>query len=143
MLQFFAEPSLVQWQQHILVLDRPFPARLQEVYPPFQPPFSSCGDAGREWAAGGAGRAAAILQRLIDAAAAEGRLRPEETAAAAGALAVLLEGYLACPVRQPLSPLSKLACGSQAGWQSGGTAGVRRTAGPVSHCFQTKSPRLV
>jgi hypothetical protein len=85
--QFVAEPSLAQWQQH--VMGRPFPAQQQQLCQPLPPAHSSCGIWGREWAAGGA---AVALQRVIDAAAVEGRLRPEEATAARGALAALLEG---------------------------------------------------
>jgi hypothetical protein len=88
----FGAPPPAQWQQHmqaLLALDRPIPARRPESRLLPLPAHPSGGGAGGAWAAGGA---AMVLQHVLDTAAAEGRLRPAEAAAARVALAALVEG---------------------------------------------------
>jgi hypothetical protein len=66
---------------------------------PPPPPAQSGGGGG--WAPCGA---AAVLQHVIDTAAAEGRLQPGEAAAARGALTALVEGRCSPSVTGPMLP---------------------------------------
>jgi hypothetical protein len=85
-------PPAAQWQQHLQALlarDQSTPARRPESCLLPLPAHCRSGDAICGWGPDGA---AAVLQRVVEMAGAEGRLRPEEAAAALGALAALLGG---------------------------------------------------